>query len=89
LVWMCPDHKLYDLVELAIRRYSSVDDITNGIREVLMGYRGQLWSVNALVYTRATADVIPLKKATSQNVCFVTVSAENIIVFVTSVAPSL
>nr|CDJ94508.1 Hypothetical protein CBG16612 [Haemonchus contortus] len=86
---MCPDQRLYDAVELAVRRFSSVDDINNAIREQIVGYRDQIWSTSTLVYTRATADMIPLKGAKSRNVCFVTVFAENIIVFVTSVAPFL
>nr|CDJ83338.1 Hypothetical protein CBG16612 [Haemonchus contortus] len=86
---MCPDQRLYDAVEFAVRRYSSVDDINNAIREQIVGYRDQIWSTSTLVYTRATADMIPLKGTKSRNVCFVTVFAENIIVFVTSVAPFL
>lgn len=37
LVWLCPDQNLYDVVEIAVRSYSSVDDICNAIRELLVG----------------------------------------------------
>uniref|UniRef100_A0A183FM44 Ovule protein n=1 Tax=Heligmosomoides polygyrus TaxID=6339 RepID=A0A183FM44_HELPZ len=86
---LCPDQNLYDVVEIAVRSYSSVDDICNAIRELLVGYRSLLWSVNVLVYTRATADLLPVHQATSQNVCFLTVNSKNIIVFVASIASSL
>ncbi|WKY00554.1 hypothetical protein Q1695_014970 [Nippostrongylus brasiliensis] len=89
IVWTCPDPALYDIVRLAIRKYDSVDDICDAIREMLKGYNNQLWSVSTLVYTRSTADLLPSKHTTSKNVCFVTVNSEKIIVFITAVAPSL
>ncbi|KAL6728468.1 hypothetical protein ANCDUO_16012 [Ancylostoma duodenale] len=89
IVWICPDQDLYKIVENAIQQSSTVDDITSAIQKSIAGYRSLLWSANALVYTRATADLMPTKRTTSKNLCFVTVPEENIVVFVAAIAPRL
>ncbi|ETN82403.1 hypothetical protein NECAME_07980 [Necator americanus] len=88
-IWICPDLDLYEIVEYAIQHYSSVDDITNAIQQLIGGYRDLLWTVNALVYTRTTADLMPTKRTTSKNLCFVSVTQENIIVYVAAMAADL
>ncbi|RCN42817.1 hypothetical protein ANCCAN_11205 [Ancylostoma caninum] len=89
LVWICPDQDLYKIVENAIQQSSTVDDITNAIQKSIAGYRSLLWSTNALIYTRATADLMPTKRTTSKNLCFVSVPQENIVVFVAAIASRL
>ncbi|WKY00555.1 hypothetical protein Q1695_014970 [Nippostrongylus brasiliensis] len=49
IVWTCPDPALYDIVRLAIRKYDSVDDICDAIREMLKGYNNQLWKYHDFV----------------------------------------
>ncbi|EYB99987.1 hypothetical protein Y032_0118g710 [Ancylostoma ceylanicum] len=89
IVWICPDQDLYKMVENAIQQSSTVDDITSAIQKSVVGYRNLLWSANALIYTRATADLMPTKRTTSKNLCFVSVPQENIIVYVAAIARRL
>ncbi|EFP09283.1 hypothetical protein CRE_25390 [Caenorhabditis remanei] len=85
IVWICPDPTLYDMVEKSLIQYRTVDDINKSLQDKVSGYRNALWLVNTIKYSRTTADTAPGPNRSSQNLCFVQVPDEKIVVFVAAV----
>ncbi|CAD6188475.1 unnamed protein product [Caenorhabditis auriculariae] len=86
--WICPDPILFSFVQSALQQYRTVDDISNYVDQQVRGYKDQMWLVNAINYSRTTADTDPMPNTESQNLCFIQAPSENIIVFIAAINPS-
>lgn len=87
IVWICPDPTLFDMIQSSLQVYQNVDDINKSVQDKVTGYRGAIWLVSTINYSRTTADTEPGPNRSTRNLCFVQAPDEKIIVFVAAIVP--
>ncbi|CAI4232352.1 unnamed protein product [Auanema sp. JU1783] len=86
--YICPDPNLKQIAVDGVTMYSTTEEINNYIAQKVDGYNNQMWSVTVVNFSRVTGDLLP-GGTTSQNLCFISVDKENIVVIMAAIAQQL